>query len=247
INCKGNNEAKIWVENYNSITSTFLWDRGNNVFYFGGNHSNEEFISEINKLIKQKIEKSAVKENYSHFKVHAQIALWNSYIKDIFKDYHIKDSIKLFYEYQKVKVNNDKNLLPKDITIRPIDFDLLETKKIKNVEYIKQEVEWMWPSIQRFYDNGFGFVAMHEDKAVCWCTSEYVSKKMCGIGIETISEYQNRGIATATATTFVKYCLENNIIPYWECDIDNIGSVRVAEKIDFQKASPAIFYIGKFE
>ncbi|MEO0534618.1 MAG: GNAT family N-acetyltransferase [Cyanobacteria bacterium P01_A01_bin.123] len=113
-------------------------------------------------------------------------------------------------------------------------------------ETLKSEIEWMWPSREKFCENGFGYVALLGESIIFWCTAEYVSTKKCGIGIETLQAYQNQGITTATAVHFVNYCLSHNITPYWECDSQNIGSIRVAKKIGFDRIQEAIVWGGEF-
>ncbi len=93
---------------------------------------------------------------------------------------------------------------------------------------------------------GFGTVAVIDMRIICWCTAEYVSKSKCGIGIEVIDEFQNKGIATATAAHFLEHCLNQDIVAHWECDKDNIGSVRVAEKVGFEKTEETVFWSGQF-
>ena len=102
----------------------------------------------------------------------------------------------------------------------------------------------MWPSIERFVK--FGISLVTEGRIVCWCTSEYVSKGKCGIGIETLQEHRRRGLATIAASAFVEHCWARRIKSYWECDAENIASRRVAEKVGFTKELDYPIYYGKF-
>ena len=108
-------------------------------------------------------------------------------------------------------------------------------RDLQNIEYVREEIQWMWPGLARFYEKGFGVCATREDEVVCWCTAEYVSSTTCGIGIETVESYRNMGIATAVAAEFMRYCRLHNITPYWECEVANIPSMRVAGKLGFRK------------
>ena len=89
----------------------------------------------------------------------------------------------------------------------------------------------MWGSVEAFLRGGFGYCIASEREIVCWCTAEHVSPGWCGVGIETISEYQRRGLATTAATAFLSHCVGNGIRMHWDCWADNAPSVRVAEKI----------------
>lgn len=244
---EGNNEARLWMDNGTSAQLAFLWDKGNNVFYFGGESGDPQFLKDISKRVRQEIRNCAIDENCPHFQVYEHGEIFKGRAIEIFKDYDLSQIRKVFYESDGTKLMAEPDKIENEVTIVPIDRSLLHASGIRNVEFIRQEVEWMWSSIDRYYEKGFGFAAIDTDKAICWCTAEYVSKEMCGIGIETLADYQNQGIATATATVFVRYCFENNIIPHWECDVENRASVRVAEKVGFHKVEQAIFYEGKFQ
>jgi RimJ/RimL family protein N-acetyltransferase len=107
----------------------------------------------------------------------------------------------------------------------------------------------MWTSITRFMKCGFGFNLATGNKVVSWCTSEYMSKDKCGIGIATLREYQNRGLATITASAFVEHSHQRSIQPHWECNVENLASRRVAEKFNPQTQTQgrlAPFHSKKF-
>jgi RimJ/RimL family protein N-acetyltransferase len=127
-----------------------------------------------------------------------------------------------------------------------IDADFFEKGQFENNHYVKSEIEWMWSSPERFREKGFGYAAVKEAKIICWCTAEYVSENKCGIGIEVIKEFQNKGIATATTAHFLEHCLNQNIVAHWECDQDNVGSIRVAEKVGFERTEESVFWGGQF-
>src|SRR5436305_9796183 len=91
----------------------------------------------------------------------------------------------------------------------------------------------MWPSDNRFYERGFGVLAIRADEMICWCTSEYVSASKCGIGIATAPAYQNLGVASVTASRCVEKAWGRGVQPHWECAASNRPSARVAEKVGF--------------
>ena len=60
-----------------------------------------------------------------------------------------------------------------------------------------------------------------------------MSEDKCGIGIETIEEYEGRGIATIVASEFARHALTSGRRPHWDCWVSNTPSIRVAEKVGF--------------
>jgi len=118
---------------------------------------------------------------------------------------------------------------------------------MENIAHIRSEISWIWPSEERFYEQGFGVVAVVEERAICWCTTEYVSAQRCGIGIATAPEYERRGVATATAAHFIRDAQHRGIVPYWECASWNSASIRVAQKVGFDLLAEERYWIGAFE
>ncbi len=190
--------------------------------------------------------KKLSRKGYAYFKVKTLSSSLENSITDIFQNIPLHKTDKLFYTFRTKMVKAIPHPRLEGIQYHPIDADILEEGRFENNHYVKSEIEWMWPSLERFLEKGFGTAAVIDARIICWCTAEYVSKSKCGIGIEVIDEFQNKGIATATAAHFLEHCLNQNIVAHWECDKDNIGSVRVAEKVGFEKTEETVFWSGQF-
>ena len=243
----GNTEAQLWYtpQPDNNVVC-LLWDKGNNVFYLSGQLVLSETIEDLASLINTYVKDRAIKEGLSYFKVRTLSPSLENSITYIFKNIPLHKTNKLFYTFRAKRVKVIPNPRLEGIQYHSIDANFLEEGQFENNHYVKSEVEWMWPSLERFRAKGFGIAAVVDASIVCWCTAEYVSENKCGIGIEVIEEFQNKGIATSTAAHFLEYCLNQNVVAHWECDKDNIGSVRVAEKVGFEKTDETVFWSGQF-
>ena len=121
-----------------------------------------------------------------------------------------------------------------------------ELADLANAADLLAEIEYMWPSVDAFRRDGFGFAA-HDDSTVAgWCTAEYVSPGRCGIGIETVAAFQRRGIATATARAFLARCATNGVTPHWDAWAANLPSVAVAERIGLTLVESYHVHVGDF-
>ena len=242
----GNTTGRLWVNAQADSRALILWDQGNNVFYLSGELDGGA-IKAFQHLIESNIRPAAIADRLSHFKARALTDSWQPAISRVFDGLAPEPKVELLYVFKKRSVDDGKKDGPRQVTLALIDAALFSRTDLTNLGQVREEIEWMWPSLDRFLDDGFGSVALLKDEIVCWCTAEYMSRKTCGIGIETISSQQNKGIATATAAHFVDHCLRRNIRPYWECWRDNLGSVRVAEKVGFEKVQEIPFWLGHFE
>jgi RimJ/RimL family protein N-acetyltransferase len=91
-------------------------------------------------------------------------------------------------------------------------------------------------------EESFGFVVCHGDREVsrCWC--EFMGRREAEITISTDGEFQRRGLAFLTCTTFIGECLANGLRPVWSCESSNTASARLAEKLGFTRSPDLIGY-----
>jgi hypothetical protein len=55
------------------------------------------------------------------------------------------------------------------------------------------------------------------------------------IGINTLEEYRRKGYAQMACISMINELVSNNICPLWSADIENNRSIKLAEKIGFEK------------
>src|SRR5206468_70869 len=106
--------------------------------------------------------------------------------------------------------------VPVGFRVQPIDASLLGAERIKNREAVAGEICSCWNRMEDFLERGFGHAVLQGSEIVCWCTAECVSRGQCGIGIETLPEYQGRGLATLAASAFVEQALAQQLTPHWD-------------------------------
>lgn len=241
----GNTLGQLWkVDQGRAEPLLLLWDRGNKVFYLTGELSGEAAIAALQTLISTTIRPAAIAASVAYFKVHALSAPLAAMLPTLFPWCALREVESLFYGLAHPPSAKLASPTVADLQFRPIDQSLLLTETLENVSLICDEVRWMWPSLDQFYTRGFGVAAMIPGRVIGWCTAEYVSPTMCGIGIATDEAYQGRGIASATAARFVQLCQQRGISPFWECGRWNGPSLRVAEKVGFTLLTTEQFWVG---
>lgn len=243
---EGNTLARIWQVAGSTNRTVFLWDQGNNVFYISNKKNSDVDLVSLEELIQTEIRDQAISENSCHFKMRFLTTEDTELSKRLLKDFYKGHLLERFYTYVKNSVDPDSFPYPSDIQFERIDRKLLENTALTGNRELLDEIRWMWPSVERFNEKGFGIAALSGDTIVCRCTAEYVSRRICGIGIETVESREKQGIAAAVTARFVDYCLKRSIIPCWECNSDNVASVRVAEKTGFVLSTETCFDIGRF-
>jgi len=240
----GNSAARLWtIDQPCGRAVALLWDQGNNVLYLAGELIAESTRSGLTDLIHTCIRPHAIEQGLAYFKTRALTSSLESVLAGLFQDIALRELPSLFYSIERAGAAPEAA----GISVLPIDRALLSNTALADVEHVRAEIQWMWPSAERFYEHGFGWAALVERQVVCWCTAEYVSAERCGIGITTVPEFERRGIATATAGQFVHEAFRRGLTPYWECRSDNPGSIRVAEKLGFQLLARERYWAGLFQ
>jgi GNAT superfamily N-acetyltransferase len=240
----GNSDAQLWeIRQPEGPALIILWDQGNNVLYLCGELVAESAQHELTALIYTSIRPQAIQLGRPYFKTRALTPLIESLLEPLFQGIALRELPSLLYTL----TNARPAPAAEGIKLLPIDRALLSNTALANTEHIRAEIQQMWPSEERFYHHGFGWAATVESQIVCWCTAEYLSAECCGIGITTAPAFERRGIATATAGQFVREALQRGMTPYWECRADNIGSIRVAEKLGFVLLAQERYWGGMFQ
>ncbi len=223
--------SKFFADNKNKPSFSLAWDRGNCFFFAGEINSITEARRTI-EFFKTEILKEEIRSELGVAKLYYPSENWEGALVENLKEYKPLVLERVLYKHN---LHNIPGNWQGKVRVKEIDENLVGNPTLGNLELVTQEIGGMWGTVDRFLENGFGTCALEENEIICWCTAEYLSQGFCGIGIETIEERQNKGIATATTLAFLNKCSQLGLHPYWDCWKNNIPSVRVAEKTGFEK------------
>ena len=99
-----------------------------------------------------------------------------------------------------------------------------------------------WASAADFLDNGLGVCLMQDGEVVSLCYTAAIADRLGEIDVVTQTEFRGSGLANCVAQQLIRECLSSKIIPTWDCFLDNIGSRRLAEKLEFTPLYSYPFY-----
>jgi RimJ/RimL family protein N-acetyltransferase len=95
---------------------------------------------------------------------------------------------------------------------------------------------------------GFGFVARYDGRIVAHAVVDSFAGGVGDIGLATVDGFRSCGLATVTAAATVDYGLSHGLAMIsWDCDEDNLGSVRTAEKLGFERERDHVMYALIFD
>jgi GNAT superfamily N-acetyltransferase len=220
-----NSPATVWVDDAAAPCAAAIWDGGHCVYIVGP----ASRVAAFRAAVSQRIGPAGP----GLVKIYATDAA----ARLVFAGHDLDRLERVFYRFDRggqAPMPVGRLRLPAGFGISSITEEFDRLASFGNFADVTAEVESCWPSLAEFRRAGFGFCAHDADSIVCWCTAEYVSDGRCGIGIETIPAFRNRGLATLTATAFVEHCAARGITPHWDSWSSNAPSVAVAEKIGFR-------------
>ena len=245
---EGMNPGRIFVDDAESPASGLIWLGNNDGFLFIGNERNERFNTAINHFIDTVITPEARKVGLSWFEAIGNHEKWNGAIKELFAARNLGSWNQKVYTMQKEDYSEkDHVAIEEGYSIIRMSESLLKDTSIKNIEFLQAKIAEFWSSPEMFFQKGIGCCAIYGDEIVSVCFSIFVVDHIHCINIETLKEHQGKKLAQQAAKAFVKECLENDQIPYWDCMESNKPSVAVAEKLGFQNVFNYIGYEFKLE
>jgi RimJ/RimL family protein N-acetyltransferase len=226
----GNSPGEIWVDDPARPQTGVAWD-GSHSLYFAGNPENAVAIKGLERLIQDNILPSATSRKLELFKLYYANTGWETRLKQLFNFSTLVRRGRLFFRWNgPIRLDESQS----GIALQRINSELLASCHLANLDLLSAEIQSCWPSLAQFLRNGFGFCVLVDTTGIAsWCTAEYVTGRQCGIGIETVETFQNRGYGSLAARAFVAHCQEHAISPHWDCWDDNHPSIRVAQNVGF--------------
>ncbi len=128
--------------------------------------------------------------------------------------------------------------LPADGRIVPIDGALAQ--RLDRDYYPVPFVRYDWGSYAAYEAHGFGFALLIGEAVASTITAVCVSQRHALISVATEPDFRRRGLATLVSARFIEHGLERGLLPVWDCDDFNLGSVATARRLGFIERTPFV-------
>jgi len=247
---EGINPGRVFVDDNNYPTSGLIWLGNNDGFIFIGDEKNEVFNNELNNFIENIIIPEAIKVGLTWFEGIGNHREWNTTIEKVLKSRKLGIWNQRVYTLQKNDFKcNSELAIEHGYKVVKICKTLFKNNdhSINNIEFLHSKILEFWSSPERFFSDGIGYCMVHKNEIVSVCFSGFVVGNVHCIDIETLERHQGKKLAQKISQSFVKDCLNNNIVPYWDCMESNKPSIAVAEKIGFRNVFNYIGYDFSFK
>lgn len=242
---KGNNPGRIFVDNEYTPESGMVWLGNNDGFYFIGKEDNDAFNQKIDIFIDEYITEQAKEEELENFEAIGQHPRWDAVIQNVFQHRPLHNRKQRVYKLhsQNYKAENEPQL-QEGYQVVSLTVESLENNEYSNRDFVERKVLEYWETIDTFFEKGIGFMIIdqHQQEVVSLCFSAFVFEKVYGVGIETITSYQGKGLAQKVADRFVQECFANGGVPYWDCIENNESCIAMAEDMGFTNVFNYVCY-----
>ncbi len=102
------------------------------------------------------------------------------------------------------------------------------------VEGVRKEIRQGWPSLESFFERGFGTVARVGGRIAGWCLTDWVVGDACEIGIETYEDHRRQGWGSRMARGTLLLAARRGLNRAgWQCWVSNTGSIGTARSAGF--------------
>ena len=149
-----------------------------------------------------------------------------------FRNSGVKTGTRIEYRYVPMSESGDEKLLQTENAGRNI-------KRIDrtNIELVSGRItpHFSWQSMDRFLEQGFGFMSIQDGRYCGNAFSAAVSADEVDIGVEIVPESRGEGLASLLAKRMCGEILKQGKKPVWGHAETNIGSMRTAVKCGFVK------------
>ncbi|MHA4041941.1 GNAT family N-acetyltransferase [Bacillus cereus] len=194
----------------------------NGIYYLFGHTDDQNYNEDLLMYLKMAIEKTE-----KRFTLFASSEEWEMMIEGRFSNV-LRNMPRMKFQ-REIFEERTQDANKNTYAVKRIDKSDIERSSEFTEKYYKE----YWGSKETFLNSGFGFCIEQDGIIVAECVSIFSGNGYAEIDIATHEAHQGKGLAQAVATRFIEHCMQNDIIPSWDCYVDNIPSRKLASKLSF--------------
>ena len=236
----GNTPGWVYVDDVRHPQAAWMWDMMD-AMLLAGRADRAEVNRALAHLIDERVLPNTVIPMLS---LHYFPEEWEGKMDVVLHGKGARKAWRRFYTFGGLKADWRREM-PAACQMRRIDEGLLESAHLGNARDVAGWVRSFWDSYRDFVERGFGFCLVEGGTIASWCLSVFASGMHFELGLATAPDYRGRGYATLTAAACAEHCVEHGLTPHWHCWEDNAPSIRVAEKVGFER--PERYAVYRFE
>ena len=227
--------ATIFVDNNEHPKALFA--QAGHRYILAGDSEIDSFNLGIQKLFTNVVYPKEIAAGHEGFALYYDSPAWERRVEALLAGKKTIHADREYYACKKLK-HKPQDFLPEGFQLRIVDAELLTNSNLKHLATLKEEMTSERPTVEDFLAKSFGICAIHNNELAGWCLSEYNTNGRCEVGIETTSDYRQRGLATTLTLALLEHAFSHGITEVgWHCFKRNEASAKTALKAGFDKVS----------
>ncbi|WP_175989191.1 GNAT family N-acetyltransferase [Bacillus sp. Marseille-Q1617] len=220
--------GEIWVDDVDQPAQA-IFKLSNGIHHFAGKRVSHEGVLE---WFKEHIEEASPCVLFAD-------AEWEEFIDK--EQLHKTKIQRVGYKFDKGRYNKLKAYtIPEGLRLKRIESSLISKSK----QYPEKFYKLYWENKENFLSKGVGFGLLNkEDEIIGEVVSSYFAGRYGDPDIFISEDHRGNGYGTLLARAFIDECLERGVCPKWECDMTNIESQQLAERLGFIKIGSHPLYV----
>jgi GNAT superfamily N-acetyltransferase len=225
----GNMPGRCWVDDPAAPRTALLWDTHHCCDLAGAADN-----AAVNAALAGLLAATVLPGAGGLCKIRVTDPAWEDVLPALVAPAAVQRRERAFYTFAAPRILDWAARVPPGARVVPIDAALLARADLAGLDAVREEIAECWTSEAAFLRAGLGVAWLADGALVGWCTGEYASGDVIGIGIATDPAYRGRGVATGLAAAFVAACRAQGRMPLWDAWADNGPSCAVAAKVGFR-------------
>jgi RimJ/RimL family protein N-acetyltransferase len=239
----GNTPAWVLVDDVEHPRTALIWNR-QDALLLGNAPPRPSAEGALRYVIAGEVVPDARRRHIPQLALHVDNPAGMRAAERMLADFEPERAVRRFYQPGRLQVDW-RAQTPVGYVLRRMDADLLADADLVYANHMVAWIRSFWPSIEAFLETGFGYAALSGSTLASWCLTVYASGREFELGLATVSDHRNRGLATLTAAACVEHSFDCGFTPHWHCWEENRASIAVAEKVGFE--DPKRYEVLRFQ
>ena len=120
-----------------------------------------------------------------------------------------------------------------EVPVNGLVFVFADASHLDLIEEVFGVVGRFWRTRDDFWRQSNAVLALVEGQAAALCYAAAVAGGRAEIDVLTLPAYRHLGLAKAVVRMFNQRCLEQNVLPLWDCFINNNASMALCQSTGF--------------
>ncbi|GIP35060.1 GNAT family N-acetyltransferase [Paenibacillus sp. J2TS4] len=239
---EGNNPGRVFVDDLNSPRSALVWQGNLDGFGLIGDPHHTVFNRELNDFIDNQIAREVRKLRLAWFEGFGHHPAWDGTMAALFAHRGVEvckqnvyvpqpEQSRTIGEAALEKLPLEELFVKEPYRLVKLSPELLASTELINGSLVISNILQNWSTLEHFFKLGMGYCVLRQNEIATLCYSGFVAGKTHSINIETAEAHRGNKLAQIAARAFVRQCLEEDKIAYWDCSDDNHPSNAVALKM----------------